>query len=97
MAPAESTIWSLDCLSAEIAAQWINVDGCESISTASAPRVVFMASDNVIKCTAQPSTGIFYNPAVDFLGLVGDMNQFNSAFADEGAFLVVRLACPGPP
>ena len=40
---------------------------------------------------AQSSTSIFYDTAVDFLGLVGDFAKFQSTFPGEGSALVVSI------
>ncbi|KAJ2927503.1 hypothetical protein H1R20_g9579, partial [Candolleomyces eurysporus] len=71
-APAESTVWTVDCLTGSITGQWTNVDG------------------------SQPSTSVFYNPAVDFVGLIGDFNKFVETFPNEGAFLVTLQFIPSP-
>ncbi|KAJ2916699.1 hypothetical protein MD484_g3676, partial [Candolleomyces efflorescens] len=63
-APAESTVWFVNCLTGAITAQWTNTDG------------------------SQPSTSIFYDAAVDFLGLIGDFNKFVETFPNEGAYTV---------
>ena len=40
---------------------------------------------------AQSLASVFYDDAVDFLGLVGDFAKFESTFPGEGAFLVVSI------
>ncbi|KAJ2927509.1 hypothetical protein H1R20_g9580, partial [Candolleomyces eurysporus] len=69
-APAESTVWSVNCLTGAVTGQWTNVDG------------------------SQPSTSIFYDPAVDFVGLIGDFNKFVQTFPNEGAYLVTLHFIP---
>ncbi|KAF6752136.1 hypothetical protein DFP72DRAFT_906217 [Ephemerocybe angulata] len=43
---------------------------------------------------SQPPTSLFYDPPVDFVGLVGDFNQFVSTFPGEGAYLVTLHFIP---
>ncbi|KAJ7901167.1 hypothetical protein B0H14DRAFT_3852330 [Mycena olivaceomarginata] len=62
--PSESQIWSLNCDTRAITAQWTNTD------------------------STNPATGLFYDPPVDFLGLIGDFTKFTNTFTGEGAFLV---------
>lgn len=69
-APAESTIWFVDCLTLDITAQWTNADG------------------------SRPATSLFYDPPVDFVGLIGDFNKFVSTFPGEGAYLVTLHFIP---
>ncbi|KAJ6585918.1 hypothetical protein B0H19DRAFT_1111017 [Mycena capillaripes] len=68
--PAESQIWSLDCNTRALTAQWTNTD------------------------STNPTTQLFYDPAVDFVGLVGDFDKFTSTFPTEGAILVTATFVP---
>ncbi|KAJ3501582.1 hypothetical protein NMY22_g18879 [Coprinellus aureogranulatus] len=45
---------------------------------------------------AQPTTRIFYDPSVDFIGLIGDFDKFVSTFPNEGAVLVTLTFIPVP-
>lgn len=42
-----------------------------------------------IRRTGQPSTSLFYDPAVDFVGAIGDFDKFVNTFPNEGAVRVV--------
>lgn len=48
------------------------------------------------KCSGQPPTSTFYDPAVDFLGLVGDFDKFVDAFPNENAVKVVSARSLDP-
>ncbi|KAJ7086066.1 hypothetical protein B0H15DRAFT_845161 [Mycena belliarum] len=68
-APAESQIWSMDCKTWGIKAQWTNSDA------------------------SQPPTTVFYDPAVDFLGITADLDVYNGNFAED-AFSVTFTFVP---
>ncbi|KAF9534170.1 hypothetical protein CPB83DRAFT_879443 [Crepidotus variabilis] len=68
--PAESSIWSINCMSHQLTAKWTNAD------------------------SSQPPTSLFYDPPVDFVGLIGDKNKFDSVFTGEGAYTITFTFVP---
>ena len=82
--PSESQIWELQCASLEILAFWTNVDDSQLIFYSLKLALLFCLSYK-----AQNAPTLFYDPAVDYLGLADDNAVFNSAFTNDGAFGVV--------
>ncbi|KAJ7284630.1 hypothetical protein C8J57DRAFT_1670092 [Mycena rebaudengoi] len=68
--PSESQIWTVDCATRQISAQWTNVD------------------------YTQPATTIFYDTAVDYLGITADLATFNHVFDGEDTYAVTFTFVP---